>query len=946
MEAGSGIGISFRVLGTVEVLRDGSPLPIGGPRQRALLALLLLESGRPAAVDRLIDELWAGEPPEGAEATLRSYVSRLRATFEHAVPLTATAAGYALQADAEWVDSRQFEALVRRGDASLARGSARQARDLLAAALALWAGKPYGGLGADGTLRIEADRLEELRLHAVESRIEADLELGRAAEIVDELEAAVRQHPFRERLWRHLMVSLYRAGRQADALEAYHRARRELDDQLGIEPGAELRELEAAILRQDVPPPAGTSADGGRRGLPSPVSSFVGRDRDLEEVGARLQTYRMVTLTGVGGVGKTRLALEVARRAAARFADGATFVDLSPIADPALVVGQVAAALGLREQGDTDIADLVRAQLRDLELLLVLDNCEHLRESAAALVEVLLTDAPDLKVLATSRESLGLTGEADVTVQPMPVGAGTEGGPSDAVALFLDRAMAARPSVAPDDRTLAVAIRICTDLEGLPLAIELAAARAKSLSLDDIAARLDDRFRFLVSWRRLTPARHRTLREAMDWSYELLRPAERTLLRRLSVFAGGFSLDGVGAVCLAQTDDAQQLLDRLVDASLVLSDEGPGETRYRLLETVRQYAGRRVAEEGETTGLRSAHAAWCRSLAEEAAPELSGARQGLWFARLEAEHNNFRAALAQLDSSGDSAELLRLAIALTRFWYVRGYLSEGRAWLERALAADTQRDPVLRRRALTAVASLTLLQGDYEVSTRFAEEGLAAARDTGEPRFEATALSTLGAIVLAAGDVSRAALLLEEAVSVARGAGDERILALAVNNLGDLELTRGAYLRAQPLFEESLALLQARGDTANVARALFNIGACELQLGRSASADVHFRDGLQLAADAGDREDLAWHLEGIAALAAARGEGERAGTLLGAASGLLDAMGADYKPFERRLREQTETTTGSLLGAAGLNEAISRGRALELPDVMELATAQREPGPG
>jgi predicted ATPase/DNA-binding SARP family transcriptional activator/Tfp pilus assembly protein PilF len=938
VEAASGSGIIFRVLGSVEAVRDGSPLPLGGPRQRALLALLLLESGRPVTTDQLIDELWRGEPTEGADTTIRSYVSRLRAALDHTVSITATPSGYSIAVAEDRVDAKRFEALVHDGEAALARRNARRARELLAEALGLWVGPPYGALAADGALRVEAERLVEIRLRAIDCRIEADLELGLAAELVDELEAAVRDHPFRERLWRHLMLALYRAGRQADALAAYHRARRELDEQLGIEPGSELRDLEGAILRQDVPPPAGGSIDE-RRTLPAPLSSFVGRERELEDVAGRLQTYRLVTLTGVGGVGKTRLALEAARRAAPHFADGVAFVDLSPITDWRLVERQIAAGLGVREHGDEGVAELVAAHLRNLELLLVLDNCEHVRDAAAIFLRQLLTDAPGLRALATSREPLGVPGEGDIPVQPMVIAAGADGSPADSVALFLARATAARPGLPSDDRALRVATRICADLEGLPLAIELAAARAKSLSLDDIAARLNDRFRFLVSWRRLVAARHRTLREAMDWSYELLRPTEQRLLRHLAVFAGGFSLDAVAAVCLAGDDGALELIERLVDASLVISDEVPGETRYRLLETVRQYAGGRLAEEGAVEGVRAAHASWCLDLAETAAPELSGNRQGWWFVRLEAEHNNLRAALAHLDSTGEARTLLRLSIALTRFWYVRGHLSEGRLWLERALAIDTDRDPILRRRALTAVASLALLQGEYAVSTRFAEESLAVARDTGEPRFEANALSNLGAIVLAAGDVARAGALLDEAVTVARAAEDERILALAVNNLGDLELTRGAYERAGPLFEESLTLLRARGDTANVARALFNLGACELQLGRTNRADTIFREGLELADDAGDREDLAWLLEGLAALAAARGQGERAGAILGGASGLLEAMGADYKPFERRLREETEARTRSLLGDAGLEAAMVRGRALDLRALVELATS-------
>ena len=918
----------IRLLGPVELWLDGHDVPLGGSRQRVLLALLALRPGQVFPADELIDEVWAGEPPDGAETTLRSYVSRLRRSFDGKVAIERTDRGYVLGVSPAAVDALEFDRLVRESGEMLARGAPRRARERLGEALALWRGRPFGDVGGDGTLRLAADRLDEVRLLATERRIEADLALGEAAGVVDELEGLVRVHPFRERFWHHLMLALYRTGRQADALATYHRARAGLDEHLGIEPGEELRALEVAILQQSVPPLA--SADD-RSPIPVPVSSFIGREAELASLETRLRTDRLITLTGVGGVGKTRLALELARRAAAGFDNGLVFVDLSPLGDAALVPGQVATALGVREQGDQDLVELLAAHVRGTAHLLVLDNCEHVREAAASLVERLLLTATNLRVLATSRAPLGVPGEVEVPVAPLALA-------SDAVTLLLARARAARPSIGDDPATLATAARICTDLEGLPLAIELAAARARSLSLDDIAERLDDRFRFLVSWRRLTTARHRTLREAMDWSHELLAPAEQSLLAGLSIFTGGFSLPAVAAVCAgANDDDALLGIEALVEASLVIAEDGPGETRYRLLETVRQYAAQRLDAAGGRHDLRRGHAAWYLELAEAAAPELSGDRQGAWFARLEAEQDNLRAALAFLAETRAWDQHIRLAIALTRFWYVRGHLLEGRAHLEQALKADPARDPGLRRRALTAAASLALLQGEYATAAALAEEGLAVARQTGEQRLVANALSNLGAIVLAGGDVDRAGPLLDEAVAVAREAGDQRILALAVNNLGDYSLTRGSFDLARPLFEESLVLLRARGDTANMARALFNLGASELELGRHGIAGEHFREGLALARDAGDREDLAWILEGLGALAAARGNGERAALLLGAADAQLAAMGADHKPYERSLRERTERAMAALLSDAG--PILASGEAMALSESIELALA-------
>lgn len=920
--------VEIRLLGPVELQVDGRTVALGGPRQQALLALLALRPGQLLAADLLVEELWAGDPPEGADTTIRSYVSRLRQSFAGTASIERTDRGYILNVPAAAVDALEFERLVKESGDDLARGAARRARERLAEGLALWRGRPFGEVGGDGALGIAADRLEELRLLANERRIEAELEVGDATDVIDELEGLIREHPYRERLWHHLMLALYRAGRQADALAAYHRAREGLDEHLGIEPGEDLRALEAAILQQTVPTPA---AADERPPLPVPASSFIGREAEIVSLETRLQAERLVTLTGVGGVGKTRLALEAARRTASAFDDGVVFVDLSPLRDAALVPGQVAAALGVREHGEQDLVELLANHLRTAEHLIVLDNCEHVREATASLVERLLLTSSGLRVLATSRAPLGVPGEAEVPVAPLDLA-------SDAVTLLLARARAARPSIADDPATLATAARICTDLEGLPLAIELAAARARSLSLDDIAERLDDRFRFLVSWRRLTTARHRTLREAMDWSYELLAPAEQALLAGLSIFAGGFSLPAVAEVCTAgDADDALLGIEALVEASLLIAEDGPGGTRYRLLETVRAYAVQRLEATGGRHDLRQRHAAWYLELAETAAPELSGERQGAWFARLEAEQDNVRAALAFLVDTRAWDDHIRLAIALTRFWYVRGHLLEGRAHLDQSLKADQARDPGLRRRALTAAASLALLQGEYDTAAALAEEGLAVARETGEQRLVANALSNLGAIVLAGGDVDRAGPLLEQAVSVARDAGDQRILALAVNNLGDYSLTRGDFDRARPLFEESLVLLRARSDTANVARALFNLGASELELGRHPVADVHFREGLALARDAGDREDMAWILEGLAALAAARGHGERAALLLGAADAQLSAMGADHKPYERSLRERTERALMGLLGDAAA--IVARGAALALAEAIDLALA-------
>ena len=934
--------IEFRLLGPVEAVRDGKPLPLGGRRQRALLALLLLEPGRAVSADRLAEELWHGRPPAGASTTLRAYVSKLRTVLGAEAPITSSTAGYALDVPADWIDASRFERLTDEAREAAARGAARRAAERLRTALDLWQGRPFAGLEDESALRLEGERLEELRLLALEERIEVDLAVGQADELVHELEALVDQHPYRERFWRQLMLALYRAVRQADALAAYRRARELFAEQLGLEPSEELKGLERAILRHEVPP---VRPPEQRHNLPAPLTSFVGREAELADVERLLGEARLVTLTGVGGAGKTRLALEAAARTVPDWPDGVFFVDFSALSEPHLVAGHVAAALDIREQPEASVSQELAARLRDAELLLVLDNCEHLREACADLAQAVLSACPRLRVLTTSREPLGAAGEVDYVVPPLgvppPEADPDELRASEAVRLLLTRARAARPRLADDDAVLSSAARICRDLDGLPLAIELAAARAKALSLEEIASRLADRFRFLISWRRLAPARHRTLREAMDWSYDLLPEDERTLLAGLSVFAGGFTLAAAATVC--QEGDEPGVLDivgHLVDASLVVRDEHDGETRYRLLETVRQYAAKRLDELGTGDAVCRRHAEWCLELAEEAEQHLTGEQQARWFGILEAEADNQRAALVFLGGTEDPERRLRLAIALSRFWYVRGYLTEARQWLEAALSAGGDHDSGLRRRGLTAVAAVALLQGDYAAATTFAEQALSAARRQADQRYVANSLSNLGAIVLAAGDGTRAAGVLEEAVELAREVGEPRIMALAINNLGDLALISGDYERAEPLFEESLALLRARGDTANIARSLFNLGAVALQSGRSDDARARLSESLSLADEARDKEDLAWCLEGVAALASINSRGERAALLLAAAGALLQSIGAAFKPFERRLHDATAARAADLCGDDLFAASAAGGSSMPLADVLACARAE------
>jgi predicted ATPase/DNA-binding SARP family transcriptional activator len=920
--------LDFHVLGTGEALRNGESLPLGGGRQRALLALLLVERGQPVSPDRLAEELWRGRPPTGAATTLRSYVSRLRTALGTDVAISSGPAGYALDVGPESVDAYRFEGLARGGEEALARRRIRRAEKHLREALETWRGPPFAELADHGVLRVEAARLEEVHVRALEGRIEADLALGRADELVDELEALVREHPYRERLWRQLMLALYRAQRQADALAAYRRARDLLDQQLGVEPGEELKELEQAILRHEVEP-ARPPTD--RHNLPAPVTSFVGREADLAEIEGLLPKTRLLTLTGVGGSGKTRLALEAAARALSDFPDGVYFVDFSALADPGLVPRHVAATLDVREQGDTEIGQLLIARLREAELLLLLDNCEHVREACAELAHRLLTAAPKLRVLATSRELLGAPGEVDQPVPPLTL-AGADADPdelrsSEAVQLFLLRARAVRPQLSDDDRSVTTAAGICSELDGLPLALELAAARAKALSLEEIASRLSDRFRFLVSWRRLATARHRTLREAMDWSYELLSGDEQALLARLSVFAGGFTLTAVAGVCL-DGDELRtlELVERLAHASLVIVEEREYGMRYRLLETVRQYAAERL-EKAEAGDARNAHPRFYVKLAEST--DLRGAEQQRGLAQLDADLDNIRAALEYATATGDIETELRLVGAVWRYWWFRGYFVEGRERVETALAHGADAAASLYHRVLFGAGILAWCVGDYARGREVGTQLLAIAEATGSMQDEHNGCKVLGMVTLKEGDFAASERFGRRALSLAEELDSEVDVLVGKLNIAVCIMDSGKADEALPVFEEVLVDYRRCGIVEGVGLALLNLGEATSILGDHERARECLDEARAAFATIGYRVNVGRALQALAAVEARCGNHLEAARHLGRAASVLAEVGGGG--FEANVAESlvTKNEARDALGDNVFAAAYEEGRLQE-----------------
>ncbi|MFB7249019.1 BTAD domain-containing putative transcriptional regulator [Streptomyces populi] len=677
----------YGILGVAQAEDDrGALVTVGGPRVRALLTALARHPARTISPDTLIDEVWADDPPQDAPAALQALVGRLRrAVGKDAV--TSEPGGYRLRATRDDVDLFVFERLVTEGRTALDGGDARTAAARLGEALALWRGPAL----ADLPDRTAATRPEALRLEATRSRVEADLRLGRAFDVVPELKELTAAHPYDEALHVLLIRALRETGRGADALAAYEDVRRALADGLGADPGPELRDLHAALLdpRESGSGTVAAPAEGPRDGDPSRarrtgnirprLNSFVGREHEVGAIRSDVRGARLVTLTGPGGSGKTRLAEE-----AAAGLSQAWLAELAPLDRPEAVPGAVVSALGLRETAlisnemtvaqDDPVALLVE-YCAPRSQLLILDNCEHVIDAAAELAETLLTRCPGLTILATSREPLGVPGELVRPVEPLR--------PDSAHRLFMERASVVRPAAAFHDP--AAVDEICRRLDGLPLAIELAAARLRLLTPRQIADRLDDRFRLLTSGSRTVLPRQQTLRAVVDWSWDLLDERERTVLREASVFAGGWDLAAAEAVC---TGPAADLVGALVDKSLLVAtpDGTGGGMRYRMLETIHEYAAERAAEVPE---LRAAaerrHRAWVRALAEEAEPQLRSAGQLPWIRRLEAELDNIRAALRRSLAARDEEGAGALVLDMGWFWWLRNFRHEGIRWTDLVL---------------------------------------------------------------------------------------------------------------------------------------------------------------------------------------------------------------------------------------------------------------------
>ena len=870
--------LEIRVLGQFELLVDSRALPVSGAGERALLARLASSPGQVVTADRLIDDLWEDRLPADPRNALQLRVSKLRKLIGAA--LVREPAGYRLDVAENDVDASSFRQLV--------------ARRRFEEALSLWRGAPYAEFINQGWARVEAGELVELRAVAVEERMQGRLDGGEAAGLVPELVALVAEDPLRERLRGQLMQALYRSGRTADALATYRELRQLLRDELGLTPSVALRQLEEAILREDASLAEPTAPPQSSSNLPALLTRVIGRDEELNKVPQLLERSRLVTLVGPGGAGKTTLAIAAGGRIAERYRHGAWFVPLANVRDPSQLASAVADTIGVSDPDARSISRVVSAWLSTRNALLVVDNCEHLIDACAELVQEFLASAASLNVIATSREPLGVPGEVQLRVPPL--------GADDAVRLFAERAAAVRPDFALDGIEQDVR-RVAERLDGMPLAIELAAARVNTMTVEEILVGLEDRFGLLTRGPRTAEERHRTLRSVVDWSYELLGDYERSLLRRLAVFRGGWTLEAASSVA-ADVADVRDSLSGLVDRSLI-AVEG---ARFGMLETIRAYSEARLVECGEDTDVRRQHARYYTSLAEQAEPNLRGSEQAVWLSRLRGDDANFRVALdwAREDAE-DPLLAFRLAGALGWYWYV-GRQMDGLAQLRTTLETSGGAGPA-RARALQA---LSLAARPAGCIVHASNEAADAARESltlfGEGEPERAALSRLllavqgvaegdmqihlrevdlaRRVLESHGDIWGTALadFVEMEIRLHHGAVDEALpygdrAADAFDSLRDdwgrsavrLHLGHGLRLagrtdEAEEVLDLAVELSRETGLPNNLARSYVELGEAALHRGAPEDAEVWFDAAEEIAADVGSETLLALVLLGRGAV--------------------------------------------------------------------------------
>ena len=899
----------FGILGPLQVIGDdGRDLALGGRMPRAVLALLLLRANEVVSSDQLVEALWAGAPPASGAKGLHVHVSRLRRALAaghsdpHGERLVTTAGGYVIRVGPEELDVQRCERLIGEGRSLLAAGRPDQALAALSGALELWRGDVLADFQYDAFAQGEIARLGELRAAVLEERIAVEILLGREAQVLGELERLVRDYPYRERLRGQLMLALYRTGRQAEALAAYRAARSALVDELGIEPSVELRQLHEAILAQDralLPTepgqpagPAGATTHGRAPGhvhLPVQATPLIGRERELAELMTLADSRRLITLTGTGGTGKTRLGMAFAASLADRYPDGVWWVPLAMVSEARLVPAAIAGVLG-------DIADLPM-YLRGRALLLVLDNFEQVIEAARAVAE-LLSGAPGCGVIVTSRERLGVAAEQEYPVAPLS--------PRAAVELFTARARQVEPGYEPGAEIDA----ICERLDRLPLALELAATRVKLLSEQQLLTRLEQRLPLLAGGRRDLPKRHSTMRATIAWSYDLLSESEQRLFTRLAVFVGSFELEAAEQICDADLDAMRSLIDK----SLVRhADNG----RLFLLHTTREYALEQFDSSVERDEIRARHARWYFALG---VADGVGPREGTDdLIRLRQDAANVGLALAwALDH--DIAAALPLADALFTPWLGAGRIRELERWYERALADPTALSPADRAKALAGLGSALVFLERLEQARAALIEALTLYRDAGDDRGETLVLLRLGAAEFISGAPESSLAWAEQALSIYERLDDTLGIARTLHNIAEALRDLGEFERSAELFARSIEIRRANG-LGGGASTVHSLGDLYLDAGDMPTAERHYREALALGLQEGDVRLGAYCLAGLACVAARNEDTATAGRLWTLAERLEHEIGfrmvaAERVRYERNLTPPLTNTDEYRAGIA------------------------------
>ncbi|WP_416954351.1 BTAD domain-containing putative transcriptional regulator [Nocardioides sp. T5] len=955
MQGGQGV---IEVLGPLQVRHGDEPITVGSARHREVLAALVVDVGRVVSVDALLERVWGGAGRGASASNLHAVMSRLRSRLAGlpGVSISTVSPGYRLEAADGTVDAVVFVEGFARAREHHARGDLAATRRELDAALAAWRDTAYADVRLPFA-EVEAARLEGIRVSAFELLVEVELAQGRVREALDHLTPLVSEHPLREAFRRHQMLALYRAGRQAEALEVYADLRHLLAEELGIDPGPQLQELHQRILAhdddllpaaQEAPPTEDAPASRPVAGLSwhsdvvVPADDLVGRGRDVDYLVDLLTAspQRLVTVTGVGGVGKTRLAYAVAEASRDAFPGGVCITSLIAVTDEHVVLPTIGRGLGLSGVEGQDAFDVVAQHVRGARTLLVVDNFEHVLDAAPVLARLVAT-CPLLSILVTSRTTLRVRGELQYQLAPLSLPGPGVGHPdaaaaSTAIELFVARARSARAGFELDEGNVGAVSSICRRLAGIPLALELAAARTPLLPPAAMLERLD-RVMATAGARDL-PARQRTMRSAIDWSYQLLNPDEQRLFRQLAVFADGFTLEAVEA--LRPRDDADSLaaLESLTSHSLVLRDlDHPEAVRFRMLEPIAQFADSRL-EGVEATDARDAHLHYFLDLIERTAAGFRGHATRASLAVTEREHANLTSAIEWALASERGELAGRACWAMWLYWWLRGHLHEGRRLTQATLAHDLT-GPT-RTRVTAVLGAMAFAQGDLQAATCWGE-GAALGRSIGDIEGQAHNVAGEGLVALASGDLAAADTHLDATIALTESCGLRGgwLWTLAHVWLGTVRLLQGDPGKATPLLHDALTAARVREDPLAIYITLFTSVQVALTTGDLASARLQLREGISLSLDTGDMANLAYFLESLAVVESQSDDWRHVALLLGAADELRETVGSNvygyYQPDEQVL-SQTRAAAREHLGET-YDDVLARGRRLSLDETVDLA---------